>query len=142
MSPTRHRTGHGHAHRRRRGRTPVAPVAALAVAAALAAGGCGSSNPAHARASGAAPAAAGSVSAGDAIAQYAYSPATLRVRTGGTITFTNDDQTPHTATADNGSFDSGSIAQGQKKTLSFTKPGTYSFHCAFHAFMHGTVVVA
>jgi plastocyanin len=76
------------------------------------------------------------------IANFAYQPTPIHVKAGGAVTFTNGDSTAHTATADSGSaFDTGSLSQGASKAITLTKPGTYTFHCAFHAFMHGTVVV-
>jgi hypothetical protein len=61
---------------------------------------------------------------------------------GTTVAWTNKDATEHTATADSGpSFDTGAIQQGQMRTITFTKPGTYAYHCGFHPFMTATVVV-
>ncbi len=81
------------------------------------------------------------------IKNYTYQPATLRVAAGTTIAWTNEDGTDHTSTADNGgfsggaSFDTGTINQGQTKTATLSKPGSYPYHCSFHAFMHGTIIV-
>lgn len=57
------------------------------------------------------------------------------------ITFSNRDQTPHTATGGPTGFDTGSIKPGQRKTITVSKPGTYTYYCQFHAFMHGTIIV-
>jgi plastocyanin len=122
-------------------------LAAATAAVALAA--CGSSSPNTSTASSSPPAgatqgAASPVAAAKvAIRMFAFSPATVHVRVGGRITFTNFDSTAHTATADDGtSFDSGTLSQGQSRTITFAKAGTYTYHCAFHAFMTGTVVVS
>ncbi len=73
---------------------------------------------------------------------YAFAPATLRVRSGTRVSFTNRDNDHHTATAMPGSgFDTGTLSQGQTRTVTLSKPGTYSYICEFHAFMHGTIVV-
>ncbi|HWF54181.1 MAG TPA: cupredoxin domain-containing protein [Solirubrobacteraceae bacterium] len=72
---------------------------------------------------------------------YAFTPATLTVKAGTRITFTNHDSTAHTATANVGSFDTGTINPGQSKTIVVKRPGTYPYHCAFHAFMTGTLKV-
>ncbi|MGI8711855.1 MAG: cupredoxin domain-containing protein [Solirubrobacteraceae bacterium] len=77
-----------------------------------------------------------------AIKSYAYHPAKLVVKAGTKVTFTNHDQTAHTATAGGSGFDSGTIKPGASATVTFGKPGTYSYVCQFHPFMHGTVVVA
>lgn len=78
----------------------------------------------------------------DAIKGYAFVPTALTVKRGTRITWTNGDATAHTATADQGAFDTGTINPGQSKTLTFARPGTYAYHCAFHAFMTGTIKVA
>jgi plastocyanin len=75
------------------------------------------------------------------ITNFAFSPAQITVKAGTHVTWTNHDQTAHTATANNNSFDTGTIAPKASKTVDFKKPGTYKYHCAFHAFMTGTVVV-
>jgi plastocyanin len=76
------------------------------------------------------------------ISGFSFHPSTLTVKAGTKVTFTNDDSTPHTATANPGStFDSGPLNKGQSFTFTFTKPGTYTYICNFHQNMHGTVVV-
>jgi plastocyanin len=75
------------------------------------------------------------------IANYAFSPATLTVRAGTTITVTNTDSTSHTATARSGAFDSGTLKPGQSAHFTLRTPGTYIFYCQFHAFMTGTIKV-
>ena len=72
---------------------------------------------------------------------FTFDPATLNVKQGGTVTFTNDDQAPHTATADNKAFDTGTLNPGDTKTVTFKAPGTVAYTCAIHPFMHGTIVV-
>jgi plastocyanin len=74
------------------------------------------------------------------ISNYAFHPATLTVAAGTRITFTNHDQTAHTATASSG-FDTGTVDPGKSGTVTFKKPGTYTYYCQFHAFMHGEVIV-
>jgi plastocyanin len=80
---------------------------------------------------------------GDAVTikDFAYAPPTLMVSRGSTIRFTNDDSTEHTATAAGGGFDTGSIGQGQTKSVKLDTSGTFSYVCTFHPFMHGTVTV-
>lgn len=74
-----------------------------------------------------------------------YSPSTITVVIGvnNTVTWINNDMAPHTVTADDGkSFDSGNInALGSSWTFTFTTPGTYTYHCAYHLWMKGTVIV-
>ncbi len=75
------------------------------------------------------------------IKNYSFIPAKLTVRAGTKVVFHNRDATAHTATADAGGFDTGTIAPGAAKRVVFSKPGTYTYHCSFHAFMTGTVTV-
>ena len=75
------------------------------------------------------------------IKNYAFASQSLTVKVGTRVTWTNRDSTAHTATADQGSFDSGTINSGQSKTIEFSRPGKYPYHCAFHAFMTGTITV-
>ncbi len=76
-----------------------------------------------------------------AIASFAYSPASLTVKQGTTVIWTNDDSMTHTVTADNGSFASGNLANSQTYSHTFTTKGTFAYHCALHPSMHGSVVV-
>ena len=75
------------------------------------------------------------------VKMYAFSPSRLTVKAGTRITFTNDDATAHTATADHGGFGTGTIDPHHSATITLAKPGTYPYHCAFHAFMTGSVTV-
>lgn len=72
-----------------------------------------------------------------------YLPPTITVVIGknNTVTWINDDNVPHTVTADDGSFNSGNLNQGDSWTHVFTTPGTYPYHCDYHPWMHGTVIV-
>ena len=76
------------------------------------------------------------------VANFQFSPATLTVKAGTTVTFKGVSG-DHTVTSDAGStmmFDQ-SISQGSSITITFANPGTYKYHCSIHASMHGTVVV-
>jgi plastocyanin len=76
------------------------------------------------------------------ISMFAFKPSTLTIAPGTTVAFTNMDTTEHTATADNSTtFDTSAIQHDQTKTVTLTKPGTYGYHCAFHPFMTGTIIV-
>lgn len=76
-----------------------------------------------------------------AIDDYAFKPATVRVAPGTSIVWTNGDDDPHTVTADDGSFDSKGLGQGDTYARTFSKAGTYAYHCAAHPFMKGVVIV-
>jgi plastocyanin len=73
---------------------------------------------------------------------FAFDPASLNVDSGTTVVFTNHETAVHTATADNGAFDSGDLEQGESYDVPDLDPGTYPYHCARHSSMHGTLVVA
>ncbi len=70
-----------------------------------------------------------------------FTVATMEISVGTTVEWKNEDPLPHTVTADDNSFDSGMIENGQVWRYTFTRPGTYAFHCTPHPFMTGTVVV-
>jgi plastocyanin len=76
------------------------------------------------------------------IQDFTFGPATLEITAGTTVTFTNMDSASHTATADDGSWDTGTIDGGASATLTFDTPGTYTYKCAFHPNMTGTIVVS
>jgi plastocyanin len=76
-----------------------------------------------------------------AISDYDFMPKALTVKVGTRVTWTNHDATAHTATADHGGFDAGTIQPKASRTIDFTRPGTYTYHCAFHAFMTATITV-
>jgi plastocyanin len=72
---------------------------------------------------------------------FVYSPTPLSVAVGQKVTFKNSDTVAHTVTAEDKSFDSGDMQQGKTWSHVFTKAGTYTYTCAYHSFMHGSIVV-
>ncbi len=75
------------------------------------------------------------------IRDFMYHPMHLTVTPGTKVTFHNEDQTSHTATALNGAFDTGTIKPDQSVTVVLRKLGTDRYHCLFHAFMIASIVV-
>ena len=75
------------------------------------------------------------------ISGFAFSPATLTVSVGTTVTWTNNDSTTHTVTSDSGAFSSGNLANGKIYSYTFTTAGTYAYHCAIHTYMKATIIV-
>lgn len=75
------------------------------------------------------------------IDNYAFKPAAATVSVGSTVQWKNMDDDPHTVTADDGSFDSKGLGQGDSFSFRFMKPGIYHYHCAVHPFMKATVTV-
>ncbi len=72
---------------------------------------------------------------------FAFNPKTLTVPVNTTVKWTNQDATLHTVTSDTQLFDSGNLANGAWFSYMFTTPGTYTYHCSFHTYMTGTIVV-
>jgi len=66
---------------------------------------------------------------------------TVVIGVNNTVVWTNDDSQPHTVTANGQAFDSGYLAPGASFSYTFTKPGVYEYHCTYHPWMTGTVVV-
>jgi len=75
------------------------------------------------------------------ITGFAFSPSTLTIASGVTVTWTNMDDAPHTVTADDNSFTSGDLNKGDTYTHKFTSAGTVAYHCAIHPSMKASVVV-
>lgn len=73
---------------------------------------------------------------------FAFSPADLNVAVGDTITFTNNDGAPHTATALDGSFDTGRLNRGESAEITITSAGSHAYKCNFHPSMTGTITAA
>jgi uncharacterized cupredoxin-like copper-binding protein len=75
------------------------------------------------------------------IADFAFDPAELEVATGTEVTWTNDDQAPHTVTADGGAFDSGTLEPGDTFSVAVEGNGPVTYACMIHPEMTGTIVV-
>ncbi len=111
----------------------AAPVAAVAKPAA----------PAAPKRAAARPAAAPASDASVMIMNYAFSPSSLTVAVGSTVTWTNMDTAPHTVTVSSGpvKFNSPTLQKGDTFTYTFTTPGTYNYYCAVHPDMTAKVTV-
>lgn len=130
--------------------TPKTLLAPVLIALALALAACGDSG--DDSTGGTAPEAASEASepapSGEAaraekvkIVEFVYGPDPVTVQTGGKVIWQNEDTAPHTATADDGSFDTGTIEKGKIKSETFKQAGTFTYFCAIHPTMHGTVEV-
>ncbi len=126
-------------HLRRRRHTIA--LAAVLLAVTLGSTACGSSDGAGYGADDTS--AAGGTSGGDAvsIAGFAFDPSSSSVSVGTTVTWTNADGATHTVSADDGSFDSSKLGNGDTFTHSFDAVGTFSYHCEIHSSMTGSIVV-
>ena len=72
---------------------------------------------------------------------FAFKPATVQVRRGATVRWTNRDAAPHTVTAAAGSFSSKELGRSGTYVRRFARPGTFAYLCAIHPQMKGRVVV-
>jgi len=77
------------------------------------------------------------------IANFAFSPSLIKAKVGDKITWTNKDFLTHTIASDSGpqNFSSGDISNGATFSFTFTKAGTYSYHCSLHPSMTGTITI-
>ena len=76
------------------------------------------------------------------IQNFAFSPASITVKKGTTVTWTNQDNTTHTVTGDNlTGFASPNLDNGNSYSFAFNQTGTFTYHCNFHSEMQGTVTV-
>jgi plastocyanin len=82
-----------------------------------------------------APVSVGNATESVSIRDFTFTPGNLQVPVGATVTFTNYDDAPHTATAKDGSWDTGILNKGESKTITFDKPGDYTYYCKVHPSM-------
>ena len=80
------------------------------------------------------------------IKDIAYNPSSMSIHVGDKVTWTNAETgiyaPQHTVTSDDGhSFDSGYLNQGNSFSFTFTKAGSFTYHCNVHSSMHGTITV-
>ena len=76
------------------------------------------------------------------IHDFAFEPADMSVAVGTTVTWSNEGPSDHTVTADDGSFDSGTVTAGSSFANTFDTAGTFTYHCSIHPQMTGTITVA
>lgn len=75
------------------------------------------------------------------IVEFTYQPDPVTIEAGGKVIWINRDSAPHTATADDGTFDTGTLEEGKLKSESFKEPGIYPYFCEIHPSMRGTLEV-
>ncbi len=75
------------------------------------------------------------------ISNFTFGPALLKVRIGQTVTWTNDDDIPHTVVAVDHSFKSKVLDTGEHFSFTFTKAGLFPYFCSLHPHMTGKVMV-
>ncbi len=74
------------------------------------------------------------------IKNFAFDPQTITIKTGTTVTWTNDDSVLHTVTSD-GNFDSGTLDKDETFSYTFDEEGTFSYICTIHPRMTGKIIV-
>jgi plastocyanin len=71
----------------------------------------------------------------------AFDPNPMTIARGTSVTWMNNDNTAHTTSSDAGLWASAPLAPGASFSFTFDSPGTYTYHCAIHPNMVGTVTV-
>ena len=75
------------------------------------------------------------------ISNFSFSPASISVKKGTTVTWTNQDSAPHTVVGDNGGPESQILSRGTSYSYTFDTTGTFAYHCSIHPSMQGGVTV-
>jgi plastocyanin len=79
------------------------------------------------------------------IASFKFRPDSVTLAAGGRVTWVNRDAAPHTAqnTGEQGpaQFETGRLTRGQRRSITFTKAGSYRYYCVYHRFMEANVIV-
>jgi plastocyanin len=72
---------------------------------------------------------------------FSFSPSMLTIKVGTTVTWTNNSSAPHTVTSDSGAFNGSLGGSGATFSFTFTRAGTFSYHCSIHPYMKATITV-
>jgi plastocyanin len=75
------------------------------------------------------------------IKDFKFSPASLTIKAGSTVTWKNLDGEPHVVVSDTGLFRSGALDQNDVYQYKFTEPGVYKIFCTIHPYMRATITV-
>ena len=132
--------GSGRSTTRRAAGIIIAMVVMLAVLTLTAA--CGSSGGDNTTTTTATPGTTGGGGGAQVVMKsMAFDPASVTIKAGESVTWTNQDSATHTVVGDDDEFQSGDLANGASFSFTFDKAGTYTYHCGIHPSMKGTVVV-
>jgi plastocyanin len=77
-----------------------------------------------------------------AIDNFVFTPAKLTIKPGATVTWTNDDDIPHTIVAKERQFRSKALDTGDSFSFTFSEPGRFDYFCGLHPHMVGSILVA
>jgi plastocyanin len=75
------------------------------------------------------------------IDNFSFTPQTLTVRPGTTVTWVNKDDVPHTVTSSDKKFKSRPLDTDERFSFTFSAPGTYTYFCSVHPHMTGKIIV-
>jgi plastocyanin len=75
------------------------------------------------------------------INNFTFTPQRVTVKAGSTVTWTNEDDIPHTVTSSTKAFRSKALDTDDKFSFTFTTAGVYEYFCSLHPHMTGTIVV-
>ena len=75
------------------------------------------------------------------IDNFTFAPQQFTVKIGTTVTWDNEDDTPHTVASSTKLFRSNALDTGDRFSFTFTTPGVYQYFCSLHPHMIGTIVV-
>ncbi len=75
------------------------------------------------------------------IDNFSFTPQSLTVHPGTTVTWINKDDVPHTVTSNEKKFKSPALDTDERFTFTFSAPGTYSYYCSVHPHMTGKIIV-
>jgi plastocyanin len=75
------------------------------------------------------------------IDNFSFTPQTLTIKAGDTVTFVNHDDIPHTVVSKTLAFKSKPLDTDDKFSFTFTTPGTFAYFCSLHPHMTGSIVV-
>ncbi|HKZ44282.1 MAG TPA: cupredoxin family copper-binding protein [Anaerolineales bacterium] len=75
------------------------------------------------------------------ISGFAFEDSVITIKVGDKVTWENHDNTSHSVVADDGSFESATLANNGTFSHTFTTAGTFTYHCGFHPSMTGTIIV-
>jgi len=133
-------------NRSRRRRTIFLGMGAALIAIAVVLVGCSSGSTTTTAAPGGTPTTGGGAAGGGATVQVnmegmAFSPQTVTINVGDTVTWTNKDQAPHNAVAVDKSWHTSTFSTGESGSVTFTTSGTFPYICTIHPSMTGTVIV-
>jgi plastocyanin len=121
--------------------TPTAPAGSVATTSGAATRGGGTGSTASGATGSTTAGAAGGQTITVVMTNRAYDPQQVTLKVGDTVTWVNQDAPQHDVVANNGEFKSQLFDKGQSFSYTFTKAGTYPYHCSIHPGMTGTVIV-